>query len=191
MASSTITRGPDTAATTTWRIDPAHSQIEFAVTHLMFSKVRGRFRTLAGTLELGPGGDVGRGRITAHIPSASIDTGNADRDAHLRSADFLDAERFPELTFESRKVAKDPGGALTVSGDLTIRDVTRPVQLTVVESGTQRDPWGHERVAYSATTSIDRRDFGLIWNQALETGGVMVGHDVQITLEVEAVREDT
>jgi polyisoprenoid-binding protein YceI len=190
MSSSTITRQPETAAATTWRIDPAHSQVEFAVTHLMFSKVRGRFRTLAGTLELGPGGDATRGRIATHIPSGSIDTGNTDRDAHLRSADFLDAEHFPELRFESTKVVKGPGGALTVSGDLTIRGVTRPIQLAVVESGTQRDPWGHERVAYSATTAIDRRDFGLTWNQALETGGVMVGHEVQITLEVEAVRED-
>ena len=189
MTTSTITRQPEHAAST-WRIDSAHSQVEFAVTHLMFSKVRGRFRTLAGTLELGPGGDVSRARVTALIPSASIDTGSADRDTHLRSPDFLDAERFPELRFESRSVAKGAGGALTVTGDLTIRGVTRPVQLTVVESGTQRDPWGHERVAYSATTTIDRREFGLTWNQLLETGGVAVSHDVGISLEIEAVRED-
>lgn len=190
MTATTITRPPATKAAATWQIDPAHSQVGFEVTHLMFAKVRGRFRTMEGTLWLGPEGADSGSRVEAVIQANSIDTANADRDAHLRSADFFDVERFPELRFTSRSVRRVAGGTVIASGDLTVRGVTRPADLAIQELGTQRDPWGHDRVAYSASTAIDRRDFGLTWNQALEAGGIAVGHEVRITLDIQAVRAD-
>lgn len=171
----------------TWQIDPSHSEIGFEVKHMMFATVRGRFRVVDGTLALGQGTDVVRSRVTVVIESASIDTGHAQRDEHLRSPDFFDVERYPTLTFESRSVRRGDGGKLTVAGDLTIRGVTRPVSLDVTESGRGVDPWGNERVGFTATTTIDRRDFGLTWNQALEAGGILVGNEVRIRIEIEAV----
>ncbi len=186
---TTVTRAPRTAATT-WQLDPAHTQVEFEVKHMMFAKVRGRFTELTGSLVVGPAGKEAQSRASVVLRAASIDTAQAQRDAHLRSADFFDVERFPELTFESRTVRRD-GSRLIMAGDLTIRDVTREVVLEVTESGEGIDPWGKERIGFAATTSIDRRDFGLTWNQALETGGILVGNEVRISIEVEAVRSDS
>lgn len=185
---ATATRATDIGVST-WTIDPAHSQIEFDVQHMMFARVRGGFRTVAGTIHLPAAGDAAQPRVEAVIESGSIDTGQAQRDEHLRSADFFNVERFPALRFASRSVARDDAGDLIVTGDLTIRDVTRSVDLAVRESGRGADPWGGQRVGFSATTTIDRRDFGLAWNQALETGGILVGNDVRITLEIQAVAE--
>lgn len=187
--STTIT-APTKSATSTWQIDPSHTQVEFEVTHMMFAKVRGRFLTAEGTLVLGPSDRIGESRVEVVIDSAGIDTGNADRDKHLRSADFFDAETYPELRFESRSVRAVGDGKLRVAGDLTIRGETRQVELDVTESGRGVDPWGGERVGFRASTTIDRRDYGLTWNQALETGGILVGNDVRISIEVQAVRQD-
>jgi len=179
------TQAPSTR--TLWQLDGAHTQVGFEVKHMMFAKVRGRFTDVQGTLAIGPEADDAESRASVVIGAASIDTGQAQRDEHLRSPDFFDAERFPELTFESRSVVRD-GEALTIVGDLTIRDVTREVELSVEETGRGIDPWGNERVGFSATAVIDRRDFGLTWNQALEAGGVLVGNEVRITIEVQATQ---
>jgi polyisoprenoid-binding protein YceI len=187
---TTTVAQPAAIGTTTWTIDPAHTQVEFEVKHMMFAKVRGRFRSVEGTLVLGPGGQAEASRVDAVIDSASIDTGQPQRDDHLRSPDFFDAARFPTLRFATTSVRSDGDGGLAVTGDLTIRDVTRAVALDVRETGRGLDPWGKERVGFTATATIDRRDFGLTWNQALETGGILVGTDVRIILEIQAVRAD-
>jgi polyisoprenoid-binding protein YceI len=136
-----------------------------------------------------PDGDFGRASLDVVIDAASIDTGVADRDAHLRSADFFDVERYPEITFKSSEVSRAASDRLRVAGALTIKGVARDVVLDVEVLGLAKDPWGNERAAFSATTSIDRRDFGLTWNQVLETGGVMVGDRIDIAIEIEAVRQ--
>ena len=174
---------------TTWQIDPAHTQVEFEVKHMMFAKVRGSFTSFEGSIDISSDEDMTGSKASVRIDSASIDTGNAERDKHLRSGDFFDTDQFPELRFESRTVDVRENGSLAVSGDLTIRDVTRTVLLDVSESGRGTDPWGGERIGFTATTTIDRRDFGLEWNQALEAGGVLVGHEVRINLEIQAVRQ--
>lgn len=178
-----------TAEATAWAIDQAHTTAEFEVRHLMITKVRGRFTDVAGTIHLDED-DVTRSSVEVSIDAASIDTGSSDRDAHLRSADFFEVESYPSIRFRSRKVEARDDSGLRVTGDLTIRDVTREVVLEVEDTGRASDPWGNDRAAFSARTRIDRRDFGLTWNAALESGGVMVGHDVTITLEVQAVRGD-
>lgn len=187
---STTTSRPAETTTSTWTIDPQHSQVSFEVKHMMFATVRGRFAAPEGTVELGPDGAAEGTALRAVIESASIDTGEPERDEHLRSPDFLDVERFPEIRFESRGVERRGDDRLTVTGDLTIRDETREATLDVTELGRRTDPWGNERIGYRATTAIDRRDFGLTWNQALESGGVLVGHEVRITLDVQAVEAD-
>ncbi|HEX9690875.1 MAG TPA: YceI family protein [Gemmatimonadales bacterium] len=185
---TTITGAPSTVATT-WEVDPAHTQVEFEVKHMMFAKVRGRFTDVAGSLAIGPEGENALSRASVVIRAGSIDTGQTQRDEHLRSPDFFDAERFPELTFESRAVIRD-GDHLVIPGALTIRDVTREVELEVEETGEGIDPWGNERIGFAAKTTIDRRDFGLTWNQALEAGGILVGNEVRIRIEVQAIRSD-
>jgi polyisoprenoid-binding protein YceI len=175
-----------TPATRTWAIDPAHSEAQFTVRHMMFAKVRGHFAKVSGTIELDQN-DVSRSSVDVTIDPASIDTREPQRDAHLRSADFLDVEKFPSITFKSRSVTPHGTGRLTIVGDLTIHGVTREATLDATEGGRGKDPWGNERIGFAATTRIDRRDFGLHWNQALETGGWLVGHDVDIDLEVEAI----
>jgi len=180
---STVT----TAAATTWRVDPIHSHVEFAVRHLMISTVKGRFAAVAGTLT-GDERDPDSAAIELTIPAASIDTRESQRDAHLRSADFFEADKYPDLRFRSRRVAPDRSGAFLVTGDLTIRDVTRPVTVTVHPGGRVRDLQGAERAGYSATTRISRKDFGLTWNQILEAGGVAVGDEVTISVELQLVR---
>jgi len=170
-----------------WNIDTVHSGINFSVRHMVVSKVRGRFTKYSGTLAIDDA-DLTRSTVEATIDAASIDTGTPQRDGHLRSPDFLDAERFPELRFRSTRVEKVGGDRFRVVGALTIRDVTREVALDVEYGGRAKDPWGNERAGFVARTSFDRKDFGLHWNQVLEAGGVLVGDRVDIDLEVEAVR---
>jgi polyisoprenoid-binding protein YceI len=174
------------AAAATWNIDPAHSNVEFAIRHLMISTVKGRFADVKGAVVLDDA-DVTRSTVNVTIGVASIDTRVGQRDDHLRSGDFFDAERFPTITFNSRTVKQD-GEDLKVTGDLTIRDVTREVTLDVTSEGRGSDPWGGLRAGFSATTKISREDFGLTWNQVLETGGVAVGKEVKIAIEAELVK---
>ncbi len=173
--------------TTQWNIDGSHTHVGFGVRHLMISTVKGRFAGVNGGVSL-EDGSVGTAKIDVTIDAASIDTGVTQRDDHLRSADFFDVARFPTLKFESRRIDRAGKNALRVTGDLTIRDVTREVQLEVSELGTVKDPWGGERAGYSASARINRRDFGLTWNQALEAGGFVVGDEIALTLEVELIR---
>ena len=176
-------------ATTTWQIDPAHTDVEFSVRHLMLSNVKGRFSTVSGTVTLGE--DHERPAVDVTIDTASIDTRNQMRDDHLRSADFFHSGEYPVMSFKSRELTGDPYDGFTLSGDLTIRGVTKPVQLKGMLEGRGNDPWGNERLGYSVSGKIDRRDFGLTWNQALEAGGVAVGHDVKITINTELVKKTT
>jgi polyisoprenoid-binding protein YceI len=174
-------------ATTTWQIDPAHSVIGFEAKHLMITKVRGRFGAVTGTLVLDED-DVTKSAVAAEIDVASVDTREAQRDAHLKSGDFFDVETFPRMTFRSTRVEKDGSGEVKLAGELTIRDVTREVVLSVEDEGREKDPWGGDRAGFSATGKIDRRDFGLTWNQALETGGVLVSNEIKLVLDVQAVK---
>jgi polyisoprenoid-binding protein YceI len=174
-------------APATWQVDPIHSHVEFAVRHLMISTVKGRFAEVAGTLA-GDDSDLEHTSIELTIPAASIDTREPRRDAHLRSADFFEVETYPEIRFRSTRIARPGDGAFVVDGHLTIRDVTKPVTVAVQPGGRARDTQGVERVGYSATTKINRRDFGLNWNQLLETGGVLVGDEVTILVELQLVR---
>ena len=173
--------------TTTWNIDSAHSGINFSVRHMVFAKVRGRFAAWNGKVQLDPAA-LANGSAEVTIDAKSIDTGVSDRDTHLRSGDFLDVERFPELRFVSQGVQHTGGDSYRVEGALTIRDVTRAVTLDVTYAGQVKDPWGNQRVAFTASTSLDRREFGLVWNQALEAGGVLVGERVEIEIELQAVQ---
>ena len=185
---TTLQREATTTETqTTWTIDPAHTDVSFSVKHLMISTVRGRFADVKGTITL-DGTDVTDSRVEAEIAAASIDTRQEQRDAHLRSADFFEVEKYPTIAFRSRRIERIKGDRYRIVGDLTIRDVTREVVLEGTDEGRGRDPWGGERLAFSATTSIDRREFGLTWNQALETGGVLVSNEIKISLDVQAVK---
>jgi polyisoprenoid-binding protein YceI len=189
MNMTTASLNPSTATErTVWRIDADHTEVGFEVKHLMISKVRGRFVEVKGTIEL-DAGDLTRSAVHVEIVAASVDTGQTQRDDHLRSADFFDVERFPSLTFRGTRIQRGSAG-FELFGDLTIRDVTREVVLHVTEEGEGTDPWGARRIAFSATTRIDRSAFGLTWNQALETGGVLVGNEIKITLDVQAIRAD-
>ncbi|HEY0994178.1 MAG TPA: YceI family protein [Kofleriaceae bacterium] len=171
--------------TTSWNIDATHSIIGFSIRHMVFSKVRGRFLRYTGAVQLDA--DLAASSVEVTIDAASIDTGNAQRDGHLRSADFFDAERFPELRFRSTRVDDLGGDRLRVTGNLTIRDIAREAVLDVERAGRGVDPWGNERIGFVARTSLDRKDFGLKWNQVLEAGGVLVGDRVDIELDIQAV----
>ena len=178
--------------TPTWQLDPAHSSVEFSVKHMMMTTVRGHFRNMQGTLT----GDRDRPEhagVEATIEVASIDTGVADRDGHLRSADFFDAERFPRVTFRSRRIEGDPpkqeGDRFRVVGDLTLRDTPMELSLDCEYHGRGTDPWGKTRAGFSFRAEIDRREWGLRWNQVLETGGVLVANKVRIEGEVQFVRD--
>jgi polyisoprenoid-binding protein YceI len=177
-----------TATTTAWNIDPAHSVAEFKVKHMMIANVKGQFSKVSGALFLDES-DLASSRVEASIEATSIHTRDEQRDAHLKSPDFFDVEKFPTLHFKSKSIGIVRDGELTVEGDLTIRGVTRNVRFAV-EGPTPpaKDPWGNTRVAVSATTKINRKDFGLTWNAALETGGILVGDEVTITLDVEFVK---
>lgn len=168
-----------------FNIDASHSEVGFAVKHLMVSTVRGRFGAVTGSIQL-DNENIERSSVDVTIDATSIDTRTEQRDAHLRSPDFFDVEKYPSLTFKSTKV-EAKGSDLRVTGDLTIRDVTKSVVLDVEQTGRGKDPWGGERVGFAATTKINRDEFGLTWNAALETGGVVVSNEVKINLEVEAV----
>ncbi len=172
-------------AAQTWQIDKAHSDIFFTVRHMVITKVRGRFLKWEGTLVLDEQ-DLSKSRVEVSIDAASISTSDAKRDGHLRSADFLDAEKFPKLTFKSTKVEKASGDRLKVTGDLTIRDVTKSVTLDVEQLGKAKDPWGNNKIAFNGKVAIQREEFGAKWNQALEAGGVLVGKQVDIDLELQA-----
>jgi polyisoprenoid-binding protein YceI len=169
-----------------YTFDGHHSNIGFAVKHMMVTTVRGKFTDYAGEVEV-EGDDPTTARATFTIKTASIDTDNEQRDAHLRSGDFFDAETYPEMTFVSRSVTK-AGDAYQVAGDLTIRGVTKPVELTVAVENKFVDPWGNERVGVSATGSINRTDWGLTWNQTLEAGRLLVAEKVNLEIESAIVR---
>ena len=175
-------------STTTWNIDPAHATAEFKVKHMMIANVKGHFSKVTGVLHHAEG-DPTKSSVEALIEAASIETREPQRDAHLKSADFLHVEKFPSLSFKSSDIKVVSEGELKVDGDLTIRGVTRKVTFAV-EGPTppMKDPWGNTRIATSATTKINRKDFGLTWNAALETGGILVGDEVTITLDVEFIK---
>lgn len=172
----------------TYTIDPAHSAVHFSVRHMMLSNVRGEFTRLSGTIKFDPA-DPAHSSIEASIETASISTRDEKRDGHLKSADFLDVEKFPAITFRSKQITVGNDDA-KVTGDLTIHGVTREVTLDIEGPSVEvKDPWGKQRVGATATTKLNRKDFGLTWNAALETGGVMVGDEVKVTIDIEAVRD--
>jgi polyisoprenoid-binding protein YceI len=173
---------------TTWNVDAAHTHVAFAVRHLMITTVKGRFDEVSGTVRSSDA-QPAKGDVDITINGASIDTREPQRDAHLRSADFLDVEKFPTITFKSRRITDVKGDNFTLAGDLTIHGVTREVVLDVTSEGRAKDPWGGERSGFTATTKIKRSDFGLTWNQALETGGVLVGDEVKISIDVELLKQ--
>jgi polyisoprenoid-binding protein YceI len=176
------------ASTTTWKIDPAHSSAEFKVKHMMISNVKGSFSGITGTL-IEDAANPGNCTVEASIDISTITTGDQQRDAHLKSADFFHHEEHPTMTFKSTSVEKKGEGEFAVTGDLTVHGVTKPVTFEVEgPSAPGKDPWGNTRIGLSATTKINRKDFGLSWNAALETGGILVGETVHITLEVQFIK---
>ncbi len=185
MADATrIVDGIEIPALGTWEVDPAHSRLGFVARHLMVTKVRGSFDVFDGRIVVGEGPEDST--VEVRVDTASITTGSPDRDQHLRSPDFLDVERFPVMTFRSTKVERSGETGLRLEGELTVRDVTRPVTLDAEFDGLTGDPWGGMRVAFTGTTEIDREDWGMTWNVALERGGVLVSKKVQIEIDVQA-----
>src|SRR3954468_21882901 len=174
-------------AVSNWKIDPSHSAIHFSVRHMVVSKTRGRFTKWTGDIRFDPENPAASS-VEVSIDPASIDTADAQRDAHLRSPDFFDVEKFPSAAFRSTKIER-AGGQYRVHGDLTVHGVTRSVVLDATFEGAGKDPWGGERAGFSASVTIDRKDYGLEWNKALETGGLLVGEKVSLDLEVEAVKQ--
>jgi polyisoprenoid-binding protein YceI len=170
-----------------YTIDTGHSSVGFAVRHMVVAKTRGRFTKFSGSFAFDPA-DLAHSHVAVTIDAASIETHDAQRDGHLRGGDFLDAENHKEITFKSKRV-EGSGSDLKVVGDLTIRGTTHEVALDVEYHGGGKDPWGNEKVGFSAKTAINRKDYGLSWNAALETGGVLVGEKVEIEIDVEAVKE--
>jgi polyisoprenoid-binding protein YceI len=175
------------ATSSTWKIDPSHSHVEFAVKHLMISTVKGLFSDVEGEIEI-VDGNPSASSVSAVIKTASIDTRTGQRDDHLRSGDFLDVTKYPEITFKSTKISGDDA-EFKITGNLTISGVTKEITLDATNEGSGKDPWGGHRIGFSAKTKIDRRDFGLTYNQAIEAGGVVIGHEVKISLEVEAIKQ--
>jgi len=176
--------------TSTWNLDASHSLIEFSAKHMMITTVKGRMAELRGAITIDEA-DPARSSVEVEVDAASIDTRSEQRDGHLRSAEFLDVAQFPTVSFRSKRIdgaRAAEGGSFKVVGDLTIHGTTREVTLDATFEGRGRDPWGGERVSFSADTKIDRRDFGLTWNAALETGGVLVSNDVKIHIEAQAVK---
>ena len=190
MSSTTATPAPPTgtAALSTWKIDPSHSAAEFKVRHMMISFVKGKFSGLSGVLKLDEG-DYTLSTVEVSIPAASVSTVDEKLDAHLKNADFFDVEKFPTLTFKSRSIRSTGDRDYEVTGDLTIRGVTKSVTLSVDDvSAPSKDPWGNQRIGLSASTKVNRKDFGLVWNAPLEFGGVLVGDEVAITLDVQFIK---
>lgn len=183
-----MTAATTPAVTTTWNIDPVHSNAQFKVKHMMISNVKGEFSGIKGTLHF-DADDVTRSNVDATIDASTISTRDPQRDAHLKSADFFDVEKFPTLSFKSTRVSKTGNGELEVAGDLSIHGVSRNVVFQVEgPTAPMKDPWGNTRVGLSATTRINRKDFGLTWNAALETGGILVGDEVTITLDIQFIK---
>ena len=183
-----MTATATSATVSTWKIDPAHSAAEFKVKHMMISNVKGKFSGITGTLTHDEG-DPTRSSVEATVPVASLSTGDEQRDGHLKSADFFDAEKFPTFTFKSTEVGRTAPGEHAVVGELTLHGVTRTVSFAVEgPSAPGKDPWGNTRIGLSATARINRKDFGLAWNAALETGGVLVGEDVFLTLDIQFIK---
>jgi polyisoprenoid-binding protein YceI len=170
-----------------WNFDLVHSSISFWVRHLMISKVHGRFQQWTGSLEFDDQNPTSA-KVEVQLEAGSIDTKEPQRDAHLRSADFLEADKYPHITFKSTAISRS-GSELSMAGDLTVHGVTKPVTLAVEYAGRVKDPWGGERIGFTAKTSLNRADYGLTWNKAIEAGGVVVGDKVEIEIEVEAVRK--
>jgi polyisoprenoid-binding protein YceI len=171
---------------TTYTIDTTHSDVGFSVRHMVFAKVRGHFTKWTADLAFDPA-DPSKDAVNVSIDVGSIDTREAQRDGHLKSPDFLDAAKYPTITYKSTKVERAGDKKYAVMGDLTIHGVTKPVKLDVEELGGGKDPWGNQRVAFQAKTRVDRGEFGLKWNQALETGGVLVGEHIEIEIDIEAI----
>ena len=171
-----------------WQVDPAHSSVEFEIKHLMIATVRGRFSEFEGTIVAAE--DIYDSKAWGVVKTASIDTNEPKRDAHLRSPDFFDVERYPELTFESTWIDPLGGAGFDVVGNLTIKDVTREVELRATIEGAERDPWGQYRLGVRVRGRIDRRDFGLTWQQALEGGGLLIGDEVKLLIDISAVRAE-
>jgi polyisoprenoid-binding protein YceI len=176
------------ASTVTWSIDKAHSAVEFAVKHMMFTTVKGTFSELTGTI-VEDTADISRSSVETTVEVASVSTRDAKRDEHLRSADFFAAEDHPAITFKSTAVHPIAADRFTVQGDLTIRGTTRSVSLDVTKTGSGVNPWGMQVAGFTATTQINRKEFGLNWNVALEAGGVLVGDTIKISLEIEAAKQ--
>jgi polyisoprenoid-binding protein YceI len=187
VTSDTLQLERESTMTNRWDIDVGHSAIQFSVRHMLISKVHGRFARWSGAIQLDER-DPTRSSIDVRVDTASIDTQVADRDAHLRSAEFLDVAQHPQMTFRSKRIEK-AGDGYRVVGDLGLHGVVREVTLEAEFAGTGKDPWGNERAGFSAKASLDRREFGLVWNAALETGGVLVGEKVEIAIELEAVKK--
>jgi polyisoprenoid-binding protein YceI len=171
-----------------WQIDSAHSQIQFTVRHMMISNVRGRFENFTGVVEFNEQ-DPARSKVDVQIEAASINTKEPQRDAHLRSPDFFDADKYPYITFKSKRITVKDANHGYLVGDLTIRDVTREVTLDVEYAGQAKSPWGTVSAGFSAMTKINRKDWNLTWNQALETGGVLVGDEITVNIELEIVKQ--
>ena len=176
-----------TPAVTTWKVDSAHTSVEFAVRHLMITTVKGRFAEVSGIVK-SDDADPAKGEVDITINAASIDTREAQRDAHLRSADFFEVEKYPTISFRSKRIDDVKVDRFTLVGDLTMHGVTKEVALDVTSEGQAKDPWGGERAGFTATGKVKRSEFGLTWNQLLETGGLTVGDDIKISLDVELVK---
>ena len=174
-------------ATGTWTVDPSHANVGFLARHLMVHKVRGLFNGVSGVIHIGD--SAAESRVEATIQTASLDTRDPQRDGHLKSPDFLDVESWPEMKYSSRTIEDLGDARYRAEGDLTIRDISRPVTLDATLEGTTADPWGNDRVAFSARGEIDREDWGMTWNVALESGGLLVSKKVQIEIEAEAIRQ--
>jgi polyisoprenoid-binding protein YceI len=190
MSTSAVTQTPTTSGVTTWAIDSAHSNVEFAVKHMLVSTVKGSFQHVEGEITW-DGQNFDSAQVSARIDSASITTYNEMRDNHLRTNDFFNAEQWPNITFRSTRVEPNGNDQLKIYGDLTVRDVTRSVVLDTEFDGlVEKDAYGKRRAAFTATTTINRKDFGVNWNAALETGGVAVADKVKVTLHIAAVPQE-
>jgi len=183
---SAVETAPAIGSKTTWKLDPSHTLVEFSAKHLMITTVKGRFTDVEGFIHADDK-NIANSSVEATLKAVSIDTRTEQRDNHLRSADFLEVEKYPEITFRSTRI-EGTKKEFKLTGDLTIRGVTKPVTLDVTFEGQTKDPWGGERIGFSASGKIDRRDFGLTWNVVLEAGGLTVGNDIKINIEVEAVK---
>jgi polyisoprenoid-binding protein YceI len=181
-----VETAPTAGTRTEWKLDPTHTLVEFSAKHLMISTVKGRIADVEGSIFVDEN-NLQKSSVQATLKTASLDTRTDQRDQHLRSADFLDVEKYPEIRFKSTRIEGDRN-EFKLTGDLTIRDVTREITLDVQFEGQTKDPWGGERVGFSAKGKLDRRDFGLTWNLLLEGGGLTVSNDIRINIEVEAVK---